>query len=281
MRLYLKDYAQEMFEEASQLFTSIKGVCGIAIVTVGDDPASLVYVKNKLKKLDKIPNVVARWTKLSESISQDTLNGVLEDLSLNQNMHGILLQQPLPKHLDAKKALRYLDPAKDVDGLTAMNKRFLLSGLFKHCVVPCTALGIMKFLEHQKCDVKGKTVLLIGRSDLVVRPLATLLEKANATLIWANSHTAPKDLLNLSQQADVIISAAGVPHLVTDAHINTLKHPLVIDVGMNKDSNDKLIGDCDIQNEAICDITAVPGGVGQLTTSALLLNLYQCYTNQN
>ena len=282
MKIYLKDFADEFFAYCKEsiekeMKCNRATECYLSIVTVGDDPASLVYVNNKIKKLSHIEGLKVIWEKLDHDTTQEKLEEVLEDLSRDIGMSGVLLQLPLPEHLSAKKAIEYIDFDKDLDGLTSYNRDPIEMPGKQRRILPCTALGVIYYLDSLYKTLSGKTVLVIGRSDLVGRPLVQLVEKRNATVIWANSHTPSSQLKKLIFDSDIIISAAGVPNLITDEDVNIDRKQLFIDVGINRDENGNIVGDCNFKDETLCDFTAVPGGVGQLTTSMLAYNFLQCY----
>lgn len=239
-------------------------VPGLAVVLVGHDPASEVYVRNKVKQATKIGihSVVKR---LPEDTSEVALLQVISDLNADPEIDGILVQLPLPDQIDEEAILLAVDPNKDVDGFHPYNFGRLWSG--QRRLVPATAAGIMKLLADYRISVAGKNALVIGRSLIVGRPLSALLLAANATVTIAHSQT--QNVAQLAQQADIVVAALGVPKYVTSDFIKP--GAVVIDVGTNR-VDGKLVGDVDFDSVAskAAFITPVPGGVGPMTIAALL-----------
>ncbi len=240
---------------------------GLAVLLVGDDPASAVYVNNKAKACieSKIHSIVELY---DSDITQDALLQRIEELNQDANIHGILVQLPLPKHIDEHTIIEAIDPAKDVDGFHIANAGALMTGLSGF--VPCTPNGCMKMLEHIGYDLNGKHAVIIGRSNIVGKPMAMLLLAQNATVTICHSHTT--NLKELTLQADVIIAAVGKRKLLTADMVKP--QAVVIDVGINRDENGKLCGDVDFDEvkKVAGYITPVPGGVGPMTIAMLLYN---------
>ena len=242
---------------------------GLAVVIVGNDPASQIYVRNKIKACAEI-GIQSYCYTLSEDATQEELEDLLDQLAIDERVHGILLQLPLPKHLDAESASFHIPFEKDVDGFSARNLGLLVQG--KQEIAPCTPSGIMKLLEWEGVELSGKHAVVIGRSETVGKPIALLLLQANATVTVCHSKTT--NLKELCQQADILISAVGKSGFVTADMVK--EGAVVIDVGMNRNAEGKLCGDVDFEGvkEKTSLITPVPGGVGPMTITMLLYNTY-------
>ncbi len=240
---------------------------GLAVVIVGEDPASQIYVRNKVKACENV-GILSSVYALPETVAQNELESLLTTLAKDENVHGILLQLPLPKGFDAESAMAKIPPEKDVDGFSALDLGHLV--LHKERFVACTPLGVMKMLEYEKIDLTGKHAVVLGRSDTVGKPMALLLLNANATVTVCHSKT--KNLTEICKTADVLVSAIGKANFVKKEMIKD--GAIVIDVGMNRDENGKLCGDVDFSDvsEKASYITPVPGGVGPMTITMLLYN---------
>jgi methylenetetrahydrofolate dehydrogenase (NADP+)/methenyltetrahydrofolate cyclohydrolase len=242
---------------------------GLAVVIVGEDPASRIYVRNKIKACAEL-GMRSYCHELPQNSSQEEVETLLDKLAADKEVDGILLQMPLPKHLNAELAALHIPFEKDVDGFSARNLGLLMQN--KQLVAACTPAGVMKLLENEGVDLTGKHAVVIGRSETVGKPMAMLLLNANATVTVCHSKT--KDLPKICKQADILISAVGRPKFVTADMVKD--GAVVIDVGMNRDENGKLCGDVDfeeVKEKASC-ITPVPGGVGPMTITMLLYNTY-------
>ncbi|MDC2965811.1 bifunctional methylenetetrahydrofolate dehydrogenase/methenyltetrahydrofolate cyclohydrolase FolD [Alphaproteobacteria bacterium] len=243
---------------------------GLAVVLVGENPASKVYVKNKIEKTNEVGfNSIEH--RLAENVSEESLLKLVNDLNNNSNVQGILVQLPLPKHIDSDKVLDAILPVKDVDGFHAENVGKLWSGL--NSLVPCTPLGCSILLKKLNPDLSGKNAIIIGRSNIVGKPMASLLLSMNATVTIAHSRT--KDIEQLVKSADVVVAAVGIPEMVKGNWIK--KDAVVIDVGINRierEGKRVLVGDVDYEEclQNASKITPVPGGVGPMTIACLLLN---------
>ena len=243
---------------------------GLAVVLVGEHPASKVYVKNKIEKTIEVGfNSIEH--RLDENVSEENLLKLVNDLNNNSNVQGILVQLPLPKHIDSDKVLDAILPVKDVDGFHAENVGKLWSGL--NSLVPCTPLGCSILLKKLNPDLSGKNAIIIGRSNIVGKPMASLLLSMNATVTIAHSRT--KDIEQLVKSADVVVAAVGIPEMVKGNWIK--KDAVVIDVGINRierEGKRVLVGDVDYEEclQNASKITPVPGGVGPMTIACLLLN---------
>ncbi|MCX7815504.1 MAG: bifunctional methylenetetrahydrofolate dehydrogenase/methenyltetrahydrofolate cyclohydrolase FolD [Tepidimonas ignava] len=240
---------------------------GLAVILVGDDPASQVYVRNKVKACGEagIHSVLETYP---ASLTQDELLARIAALNADPTIHGILVQLPLPPHIDAQRVIEAIAPAKDVDGFHVANAGALLVG--QRGYWPCTPYGCMKMLEHIGIELRGKHAVVIGRSNIVGKPMALLLLQANATVTICHSATA--NLAHHTRQADVIVAAVGRPRMLTAEMVKP--GAVVLDVGINRLPDGKLCGDVDFDavREVAGWITPVPGGVGPMTIAMLLLN---------
>ena len=253
---------------------------GLATVLVGSDPASEVYVRNKGKTAEAL-GFKSIHVALAADTSQEALLARVRELSADKGVHGILVQLPLPKHLDEAQVLDALDPAKDVDALTPTNAGLLLSG--RAHLVSCTPAGVMLLLKEYVGDIAGKDVLVIGRSLLFGKPAAQLLLAANATVTMA--HSRSRDLPMLARRADILVAAIGKPEFVKADWIKP--GATVIDVGINRveagEGKTKIVGDVDYEaaKEVAGAITPVPGGVGAMTIICLMQNTLIAACAQN
>ncbi|MDT1939279.1 bifunctional methylenetetrahydrofolate dehydrogenase/methenyltetrahydrofolate cyclohydrolase [Carnobacterium divergens] len=269
-----KGLADEMQVEMQEMVTELKnkGITpGLVVLLVGENPASQTYVKNKEKRAIALGfhSVVERYP---ATISEAELLEEIEKFNQDDDFHGILVQLPLPEHIDADKVLNAIDSTKDVDGFHPVNMGKLLIG--KPDMIPCTPYGIMKLLARYNIDIAGKNAVIIGRSNIVGKPMAQLLLMEDATVTIAHSKT--KNLAEVAKQADILVVAIGRGHFVTKEFIKP--GAVVIDVGMNRDENGKLIGDVATSevSEVAGFLTPVPKGVGPMTITMLL---YQTIKN--
>lgn len=262
-------------EEVAQFQKKTQIVPGLATVLVGQNPASQVYVKNKNRACQQV-GMFSKHYPLSETISQKELLELLHQLNHDPAIHGILVQLPLPNQMDSQTVLEAIDPAKDVDGFHPVNMGKLLLG--KASLKPCTPLGIMKLLESLPIELKGKNAVVIGRSNIVGKPVALLLLATHATVTICHSRT--QNIKNVVRQADVVVAAVGVSHFVKGDWIK--KDAVVIDVGINRLPDGKLVGDVDFEAVAkqASFITPVPGGVGPMTIAMLLANTLEAAKKQ-
>lgn len=245
-------------------------VPGLAVILVGDNPASQVYVRNKERSALKA-GFKSETKRVPSSISEEELIALIEDYNQDDTIHGILVQLPLPEHINDKKVIMAIDPHKDVDGFHPINTGHLWSG--RPIMVPCTPAGIMEMLAAYNIGLEGKHAVIIGRSNIVGKPMAQLLLAKNATVTLTHSRT--RNLADVAKSADVLIVAIGQRHFVTKDFVK--EGAVVIDVGMNRDTDGKLIGDVafDEVKELASYITPVPGGVGPMTITMLLEQTYQ------
>ena len=242
---------------------------GLAVVLVGEDPASQVYVRNKIKACEEV-GIKSYAYYLDAGTAQARVEELIKSLAVDNKINGILVQLPLPGHLDSKKILELIPYAKDVDGFSAENIGRLCMN--EPCLVACTPNGVMKMFESEGISLSGKNAVVIGRSNIVGKPMAMLLTNANATVTLCHSKTA--DLKEKCLSADIVVAAIGKAKFITADMIK--QGAVVIDVGMNRDENGKLCGDVDFENvkEKCSYITPVPGGVGPMTITMLMYNTY-------
>lgn len=248
-----------------------KGVTpGLVVVLVGENPASQVYVRNKERRA-LTAGFKSEIIRLSEETSEKDLLALIEQLNQDNQWHGILVQLPLPAHISEEKVLLAIDPEKDVDGFHPTNMGLLWSG--SPVMMPSTPAGIMVMLDEYGVDIAGKTALVIGRSNIVGKPMAQMLLDRHATVTIAHSRT--KNLAEVAKQADILVVAIGMGNFVTADFVKP--GAVVIDVGMNRDENGKLIGDVKFDEvEPIASlITPVPGGVGPMTITMLMEQTYE------
>ena len=273
--------AAEIRDEVAQGVAETKNehgvVPGLAVVLVGDDPASAVYVRNKQRAATEA-GMVAEDVRLSSDDSQDALLAQVEELNKDEQFHGILVQLPLPDHIDKNAVIEAISPDKDVDGLHPVNMGQLVEG--RHRFVPATPAGIQQMLLRSGFDPAGKYVVVCGRSEIVGKPISILLMQrmtgANATVTVCHSKT--NDLASVTRQADILIAAIGQPLFITADMVN--EDAIVIDVGINRveapkrKSGYRLVGDVDFGpvSEKVAAISPVPGGVGPMTIAMLLSN---------
>ena len=265
-----KEYAAKI-KEAAKREADALGICpGLAVVMVGDNPASAVYVRNKNKACEEL-GFRSLMETLSADTSKDELLSVIDRLNADGNIHGILVQLPLPAALaDAEQeVLNRISPDKDVDGFHPVNVGRLSTG--QEALAPCTPAGCIKMLEYADIPMDGKRAVIIGRSNIVGKPMAQLLLAKNATVTICHSHT--KDLAKIAREADILVAAIGKPGFVTADMVKP--GATVIDVGINRIEPKKLVGDVDFEavGEVAGAITPVPGGVGLLTVAMLMQNV--------
>lgn len=239
----------------------------LAVVKVGNDPASAVYVRNKEKACEYV-GINSKTLALPEETTEEELLKVVKELNEDKNVNGILVQLPLPKHIDESKVLLTIDSTKDVDGFHPVNVGKMVIG--EDTFLPCTPAGIIEMIKRTDIDIEGKECVVIGRSNIVGKPMAMLMLKENATVTIAHSRT--KDLKEVTKRADIIVAAIGKAKFVTADYVK--EGAVVIDVGMDRDENDKLCGDVDFESvsKVASAITPVPGGVGPMTVTMLLVN---------
>ncbi|MBC1576446.1 bifunctional methylenetetrahydrofolate dehydrogenase/methenyltetrahydrofolate cyclohydrolase FolD [Listeria seeligeri] len=240
---------------------------GLAVVLVGDNQASRTYVRNKQKRTEEA-GMKSVLMELPETVSEEKLLEVVEKLNIDETIHGILVQLPLPKHISEEKVIDTISYDKDVDGFHPVNVGNLFIG--KDSFVPCTPAGIIELIKSTGTQIEGKRAVVIGRSNIVGKPVAQLLLNENATVTIAHSRT--KDLPEVAKEADILVVATGLAKFVKKDYIKP--GAVVIDVGMDRDVNNKLCGDVDFDDvvDVAGFITPVPGGVGPMTITMLLAN---------
>lgn len=268
IRMKLKEKCEELINKHIQP--------KLAVIMVGDNPASKVYVKNKSKACNEVGILYEEYL-LEEDTTQEELIKLIKKLNEDKSINGILLQSPIPQHLDINEAFKAITYAKDVDGFTPSSVGKLCIG--EDTFISCTPYGVMKMFEEYNIDLTGKNVVILGRSNIVGKPLIQCCLQKHATVTVCHSKT--KNLDEHTKQADIIISAIGKPKFVTSDMVKD--GVIVIDVGINRDENGKLVGDVDFENvkEKASYITPVPGGVGPMTIAMLMNNVIKATIQQN
>ena len=269
---FVKD---EVKKEVSAL--GEKGVSvGLAVIIVGSDPASRTYVNNK-KKACEATGIISEEYALPEDTTMDELLALIKELNAKKSINGILCQLPLPKHLDEKAVIENIDPIKDVDAFHAVNTGHIMIG--DYSFLPCTPAGIMEMLKYYNIEIEGKECVVIGRSNIVGKPMAMLLLQKNGTVTICHSRT--KNLKEVTSRADILVAAVGIPYFVTADMVKD--GAVVIDVGMDRNKEGKLCGDVDFAEveKKASYITPVPGGVGPMTIATLMKNTVTAAKIQN
>ena len=263
-----KELAQKIRLELKEEVAKLKVKPKLAVIMVGNDKASEVYVRNKSKACDEIGIGFEEFL-LEENTTREKLLALIQELNERKDIHGILLQSPIPKHLDIREAFNTIDYRKDVDGFHPINVGKLSIG--EDCFVSCTPAGVMKMLEEYGIELEGKNAVVIGRSNIVGKPLVQCLLNKNATVTVCHSKT--KNIKEIASKADVLIAALGKPKFVTGDMVK--QGAVVIDVGINRTEEGKLVGDVDFEAvEPLSSyITPVPGGVGPMTIAILMANV--------
>jgi len=281
-----KDVSQSVYKSLLNRISILKDqniTPGLAVVLVGEDPASQVYVQSKTKKFKQL-NLNTESFKLLDSTTEDELLNIIHDLNENDQFHGILVQLPLPRHIDTQQIIEAIDPKKDVDGFHPENAGLLCIG--KPRFISCTPKGIMRILSHYNIDLKGKHVVVVGRSNIVGRPISILtsLKQKGANGTTTICHSGTPDISQFTKSADVIIVALGVPQFLTGEMLKN--GAVVIDVGINRMDADskrgyKLVGDAHWESisSKISAATPVPGGVGPMTIAMLVENTVEAAEN--
>lgn len=271
----------EVAEKVSAL--KAKGITPcLAVILVGENPASVSYVTGKQKALAEV-GMADRSLHLPESTTEEELLKIIDDLNKDTTVHGILVQLPLPEHINEEKVLLAIDPEKDVDGFHPMNVGNLVIG--KKAFLPCTPHGIIVLLEKMGIETRGKHAVVIGRSNIVGKPVSLLLARKETNCTVTICHTGTKNMAEMTRQADILIAATGRPHTVTKDMVKP--GAVVIDVGVNRIPDDtkksgfRLTGDCDYADllETASFITPVPGGVGPMTIAMLMFNTLESAEN--
>lgn len=270
-----KALANDILDKLSLKVEQLDTAPNLLVIQVGNDHASSVYVRNKERTAERV-GINSETIKLSKHITQDELLEIIDKYNNDRSVNGILVQLPLPKHIDEQVILEAISPVKDVDGFHPLNVGKLNIG--QKQMIPSTPAGIMELLKANHIELEGKHVVIVGRSNIVGKPLAHLLLEANATVTIAHSRT--KDLKHLTKLADILVIAVGQPELITEDYVKT--GAVVIDVGINR-TESGLKGDVDFNSvkSKVAAITPVPGGVGPMTIAMLMNQTYQAYHTQN
>lgn len=260
-------------EEIAALGSAVKRVPGLAVILVGEDPASQVYVRNKEKACEEV-GIKSFSYRLPADIAQEKLIELLKELNENEDIDGILLQLPLPKGLNTQACLQAIDPRKDVDGLHPENQGRLALGL--KALRPCTPAGTLFLLDYYQYNLEGKNCVVLGRSPLVGRPLAMMLNDKNINATVTMCHSKTKNLAEICRQADFIFLAIGVPRFLKPDMVK--KDAVIVDIGINR-TDDGLCGDADYNalEGNVAAMTPVPGGIGLMTISQLLENTLEAW----
>ncbi|MBQ2719350.1 MAG: bifunctional methylenetetrahydrofolate dehydrogenase/methenyltetrahydrofolate cyclohydrolase FolD [Clostridia bacterium] len=259
---------RERIKKSTEEFINRTGITpGLAVVLVGEDPASQVYVRNKHRACGEV-GFLSRVYTLPASTTEDELLALIAELNADREIHGILVQLPLPKHISESRVILAIDPKKDVDAFHPQNVGGIMTGDYKF--VPCTPAGVMELLAHYGIDPSGKSAVVVGRSNIVGKPQALLLLEKNATVTVCHSRT--RDLAAVTRTADILVVAVGRAKMITGDMVK--EGAVVIDVGMNRLDDGKLCGDVDFDSvfPVASHITPVPGGVGPMTITMLLCN---------
>lgn len=269
-----KALANDILDELTVKVKQLDTAPNLVVIQVGNDPASSVYVRNKERTAERV-GINSETVKLSTHITQDELLEIIDKYNHFTSVNGILVQLPLPKHIDEQVILEAISPAKDVDGFHPLNVGKLNIG--QKQMIPSTPAGIMELLKANHIELESKHVVIVGRSNIVGKPMAHLLLEANATVTIAHSKT--KNLKQLTQMADILVVAVGQPELITADYVKT--GAVVIDVGINR-TESGLKGDVDFNSvkSKVAAITPVPGGVGPMTIAMLMNQTYQAYRTQ-
>ena len=271
-----KKIQEKLKEKITQLEPKIDRPPGLAVIMVGDNPASAVYVRNKERACQRV-GIASMGQHFPQNTTQSELEKVIESLNQDERVDGILVQLPLPSHLDSISLLHRIDPDKDADGLHPVNLGKLVRS--EAGLRSCTPAGVMRLLQEYDLPIEGKKAVVIGRSILVGKPIALMLLEQNATVTMAHSRT--QDLETVCRDGDIIVSAVGKPEMITQEMVKP--GAIVIDVGINRvelgNGKSKLVGDVDFDavSKVVSHITPVPGGIGPMTVAMLLSNTVQSY----
>lgn len=267
-----KEVKIKLLEELKEKIIKLNEKLGLVVIQVGDDPASNVYVRQKNKMAENL-GYNFKHIKLSENITEEELLNIISSLNNDDLIDGILVQMPIPKNLNAKKIQNAILPEKDVDGLTDINMGKLVHN--EPALVACTPMGIVDLLDYYNIDIEGKNVVIVGRSDLVGKPLSALMTNRNATVTMCHSKT--KNLSFYTKNADILVAAIGKEKFITKDMVK--EGAVLVDVGINRMNDGSLCGDIDFDNvkDIASYITPVPGGVGQMTVAELALNTYKAH----
>ena len=274
-KLVARETRAQIANEVAELKAKgLKREIGLAVIFVGNNPASEVYVRNKIKACEEV-GIKSYLCKLPEESTFEDVANTIKQLNENPDVSGMILQLPIPKHLDENKLIDLIAPEKDVDGCTAAQKGLLWTG--RDSLIACTPYGVMKLLDFYSIPLEGKNAVVVGRSNLVGKPMAQLLLDRNCTVTLCHSRT--KNLKDITSQADIVVVAIGKAKFLKADMVR--EGAVVIDVGMDRDENGRLCGDVDFESVSPkCSyITPVPGGVGPMTVTMLIANTLQTYKN--
>lgn len=261
-----KSIREELKREVEEL--KLKGVIpGLSVILVGNDPASQSYVKAKAKACEEV-GIKSEVIRMEESTSQEVLLAEINRLNNDVDVHGILVQLPLPKHIQEEDVINSINPNKDVDGFHPINVGKMVIG--EDSYLPCTPHGIIELIKRTGTEIKGKHAVVVGRSNIVGKPVSVLLLREHATVTICHSRT--QNLKEITKQADILVAAIGKPQIITEEYVSA--NTVVIDVGVNRIESGKLVGDVDYEavSKVASFITPVPGGVGPMTITMLLKN---------
>lgn len=273
-----KEIGQEIRNELAERINTLKNqdiTPGLAVILVGNNSASKTYVSNKQKTCEAL-GMHSRLLSFESDLSEDELVEAIHSLNNDPKIHGILVQLPLPKQITESKVLAAISPDKDVDGFHPINVGKMMLG--QETFLPCTPYGVMKLLEYSGIEIAGKHAVVIGRSHIVGKPMGQLLLQKDATVTYAHSKTP--NLKEITLQADILVVAVGRTKMITSDYVK--EGAVVIDVGMNRDENNRLCGDVDFESvkDKASFITPVPGGVGPMTITMLMANTVQSAENE-
>lgn len=278
MILSAKEVKENKTEQLKSEIASLSGKAKLAIIVVGDESASAVYVRNKLNYAKEV-GVETELVSFNEDVTEQEILECIDRLNKDESVNGLFVQLPVPKHIDETKIIKAIDPSKDVDGFCFENigKMFVgdETGLF-----PCTVEGIFDILEHYQIEVAGKNVCMVGRSNIVGKPMSLRLINKGATVTTCNSMT--KDVKGIIEKSDILISAIGRANYFDETYFTNTPNLVIIDVGMNRDEHNKLCGDVDFKNieNQVKAVTPVPGGVGVMTVVKVIENVVKAYRLQ-
>ena len=268
-----KEIRKQIFEEVTKLKSKHKVVPTITTIKIGKDPSSELYLKLRDNACKEV-GIYSNHLEFDENISEDRVINAINKLNSDINIHGILIQYPAPNHISQDKLMSIIHPKKDVEGFNPYNMGRTLLG--NEHIIPCTPFSVLTIIEHENIDLKGKDVAIVNHSNVVGKPLATLLLNRNATV--AVCHVFTRDLKQYTSKADILVTAAGIPKLITKDHVK--ENAFVIDVGIIE-TNEGICGDVDFDKvkEKSYKITPVPGGVGPVTIACSLKNMLKTYHN--
>lgn len=267
-----KKLSNKILDELSEKISKLYKKPGLAVILVGEDPASKLYVGMKEKAAQKI-GIKSTVIKYPQNVDEKTVLNKIAELNNDKEIDGILVQLPLPKHINSNNIIQSILPEKDADGITPENMGKILLGIIPYAY-PCTPKGILRLLDEYNIDLKGKNVVIIGRSNIVGKPVAQMILSKNATVTICHSYT--KKLSEITKTADILISAVGVSKLIKKDMVKN--NSIIVDVGTSK-IDGKTCGDVDFENvfESVAYITPVPGGVGPMTIASLMENTYELF----